>query len=409
MDSKVDPKGVLTAVSAENAGGRSFSAYIHVPFCQYRCGYCDFNTYTNTNFGVGASIDDYVDSLVREYAFAKNALSESGVEIPLVSTVFFGGGTPTYLSSDQLIRALEELGSHFELAPDVEVTTEANPETVDDKYIADLADAGFTRISFGAQSALPHVLQMLDRQHDPAKLRYLVDSAKDSGLQTSVDFIYATPNESLSNWQETLEYATALDTDHISAYALTIHDGTKMGQMLKSGKIPPVNSDDEAQKYELATEYLGDNGYTCYEISNWSKTPQTQCRHNIAYWKSQNWWGFGAGAHSYVGKTRWWNLKHPRVYASKLLQAVTPAAAKEELDDLTQLQERIMLEIRLAQGLSVNDSVIDIRPDVLQSLVQDGYIDKQQADENMVVLTLKGRLMADYVTAQLWEGLIADR
>lgn len=395
-------ENLCSNVDSQLFSNRSFSAYIHIPFCMHRCGYCDFNTYTNTNFGVGASINDYVDSLCLEYDWALEKLDESNIDVPEIETVFFGGGTPTFLQAQELSRALQELSKRIPLAEKVEVTTEVNPETVDEKYIKHLAENGFTRLSFGAQSGVDHVLKTLDRRHDKEKLAPLIEIAKDNGLQTSVDLIYATPGESLQDWETSLEYAVNLKSDHISAYALMIHDGTKMGQDLKKGLIPPVENDDEAKKYEIADEYLAACGFEWYEISNWAKNNKV-CRHNMAYWYSQNWWGFGCGAHSYVGATRWSNLKHPRVYANRLANSKSPVFMKETLDEQTIYEEKIMLEIRLKNGIDLENGPFIFSDVQIQKLVDNAYVLEDKLKENKIVLSLQGRLMADTVTQILWD------
>ncbi len=382
---------------------RKFSAYIHIPFCKHRCGYCDFNTYTNTNFGVGASVGDYVDSLCLEYDFAVENLENSGVEVDEIDTVFFGGGTPTFLEASELSRALEELSKRIPLSKNVEVTTEVNPETVDENYISHLAENGFTRLSFGAQSGVDKVLKILDRQHDKEKIAPLIQCAKDKGLQTSVDLIYATPGESVLDWEESINYALKLDTDHISAYALLIHEGTKLGQDLKRGKIPAVDSDDEAVKYEIIDNILAENGYRWYEISNWAKNDKV-CRHNLAYWNSHNWWGFGCGAHSYVNATRWSNLKHPRVYANRLANNQSPVYSKEILTEDTIYEEKLMLEIRLREGIDLENSCFYFADEQIEALKSAQYILEEEYAKGKLVLSLKGRLMADTVTQILWDS-----
>lgn len=402
-DNNISELNDLSAhVNSKYFVNRNFSIYVHIPFCKYRCGYCDFNTYTNTNFGVGASLDDYVQSLCLEYDLSLDIFEKENFDLPDVSTVFFGGGTPTFLKSDNLALAVEQLRKRF-VFKDVEITTEANPETVDENYLRDLASAGFTRVSFGAQSGVKSVLNILDRKHDPEKLAQLVDCAKGLGMQTSVDLIYATPGESVDDWIASLEYAVGLKSDHISAYALMIHDGTKMGQDLKHGKIKPVNNDDEAVKYKIADEFLYNCGFRWYEISNWAKNGKV-CKHNIAYWKSDNWWGYGAGAHSYVNATRWANTKHPRNYAMYLREGVLPVCMKDILDSQTICQEKIMLELRLREGIALDNSYFYFTDEKLDILRENGYLLEREFNCGRLVLSLRGRLMADYITQILWDG-----
>ncbi|MBO9704964.1 MAG: coproporphyrinogen III oxidase [Arthrobacter sp.] len=392
--------GLLDAQAREGAQERAFSLYIHVPYCTVRCGYCDFNTYTATELGGGASQDEYAGTALSELDFAAGVLERSGVPSRPVSTVFFGGGTPTLLNPDELGGLLGRALDLWGLEPGAEVTTEANPETVTEESLARLAEAGFTRVSFGMQSAVPHVLKTLDRVHRPERVPQVVEWARAAGLNVSLDLIYGTPGESLADWERSLDAALACEPDHLSAYALIIEDGTKLAAQIRRGEVPDVDDDDHADKYELAEQRLAAAGFDWYEVSNWAREPGQECRHNLAYWRGDDWWGIGPGAHSHVGGVRWWNVKHPRAYAQRLGDGVSPAAGKEVLDGGTRYLEDVLLRVRLAEGLPTSALHAEGRTAVA-GLIADGLIDPQAAFQGTVRLSLRGRLLADAVVRRL--------
>ena len=380
---------------------RDFGVYIHVPFCSVRCGYCDFNTYAPGELG-GATPAGYVDAALREMAIAGATM---GPDARAASTVFFGGGTPTLLPADALVRLLDGVRQVWGLEPGAEVTTEANPDSATRETFATLASAGFTRVSIGMQSAVPHVLATLERTHNPDNVARAVDWAHAAGLATSVDLIYGTPGESLADWEASLDAAIDLAPGHISAYALVIEPGTKMGAQLRRGEVAATDPDTQADMYELAEARLSAAGYSWYEVSNWSRTDAERCRHNIAYWTSQDWWGVGPGAHSYLGPSqghqakRWWNVKHPRAYAERLAAGESPAHETEPLsaDDLA--LESVMLRVRLADGMPLAD--LGAAPSAIAALIADGLIDGTAAIGGTLRLTLRGRLLADRVVREL--------
>jgi len=391
--------GMLPADSARDAASRNFGVYLHVPFCRVRCGYCDFNTYTATELR-GAKQSDYASQAVVEVDLARRVLDESGVPARPVSTVFFGGGTPTLLPAENLVRMLASVRDAWGFQPGAEVTTEANPDSVDADYLKTLADAGFTRVSFGMQSAVPHVLRTLDRTHDPERVPQVVQWARDAGLQVSLDLIYGTPGESLENWRTSLESALASAPDHLSAYALIVEQGTKLARQIKSGEVAEPDDDLEADMYELADAMLAAAGYSWYEVSNWAADESYVSRHNLAYWQGHDWWGVGPGAHSYVGDTRWWNVKHPAAYAERIAAGHSPAAGRETLDAATRETERVLLLTRIREGLRVDSLAAEPRREVA-GLIADGLIDGRSAIAGTVVLTLRGRLLADAVVRRL--------
>jgi len=393
------PYGELPDFALTALGSGPFGVYVHVPFCTVRCGYCDFNTYTLTELGVdGASVGTYADVARRELELATRVLGPSA---PTVETVFFGGGTPTVLAASDLVKVLDGIRAGFGLAAGAEVTTEANPDSVTPQSLRTLATGGFTRVSLGMQSAVPHVLATLERTHDPVNVAKAVQAARAAGLKVSVDLIYGTPGESLMDWRTSLDAAIDLEPDHVSAYALVVEEGTKLGARVRRGQVPAPQDDDEATKYELAEQVLGAAGYDWYEVSNWARTEADRCRHNEGYWTDGDWWGVGPGAHSHVGGVRWWNVKHPNAFASRLNAGLSPAAGRELLTGEQRYDERVLLGIRLVDGLPIDD----LRPEgrsAVAGLIADGLVDGPNAlRPRRVVLTLRGRLLADTVVRRL--------
>ena len=375
---------------------RPFGIYVHVPFCSVRCGYCDFNTYTAAELGEGATRASYADTAILEIERAGREL----VDAPPVETVFFGGGTPTQLPSADLVRILEAVRRTFGLVDDVEVTTEANPDSVTPQSLATLREGGFTRISYGVQSAVPHVLATLERTHDPAGVPQAVRWAREAGFeQLSVDLIYGTPGESMDDWQASIDQAIALEPDHISAYALIVEDGTAFARKVRRGEVVRPDADETADKYVLADELFSAAGLGWYELSNWARDDAAQCRHNVLYWHSDNWWGVGPGAHSHVNGERWWNVKHPAAYAGRLMAGESPRHDGETIDAATARVERIMLETRLRTGLDL-DSLVPAGRAAVTGVVARGLATE---DDGRLVLTRSGRLLADAVIRELAE------
>ena len=393
------PSGELPAQALKALGSGPFGIYVHVPFCTVRCGYCDFNTYTLTELGVdGASVGTYADVALLELELASRVL---GSRAPVVQTVFFGGGTPTVLAASDLVRVLDGIRARFGLADGAEVTTEANPDSVTPQSLRTLAAGGFNRVSVGMQSAVPHVLATLERTHDPANVARTVEAAKSAGLKVSVDLIYGTPGESLLDWRASLEAAIDLEPDHVSAYALVVEEGTKLGAQVRRGQVPAPEDDDEAAKYELADQTLSSAGFGWYELSNWARSGADRCRHNEGYWTDGDWWGVGPGAHSHVGGVRWWNVKHPNAFATRLGDGLSPAAGRELLTDEQRYDERVLLGVRLVDGLPIEV----LRPEgssAVAGLIADGLVDGPSAlRPRRVVLTRRGRLLADTVVRRL--------
>ncbi len=371
----------------------SLGCYVHVPFCRVRCGYCDFNTYTATELGGGASQAAYADQAIGEIRRAAGVLGPRRVD-----TVFFGGGTPTMLPATDLVRMLAAIDQELGLAEGAEVTTEANPDSVTPQSLGELRAGGVNRISFGMQSAVPHVLATLDRTHDPDRVAKAVGWAREAGFQqVSLDLIYGTPGESVADWRASLEAALACGPDHVSAYSLIVEEGTALARRVRSGELPMPDEDDLADKYLIADDLLEASGLHWYEVSNWARDEASRCQHNRLYWTSADWWGIGPGAHSHVGGRRWWNVKHPRAYAARILADSSPELGSESLDEETRRVERVLLEIRLVEGLPVDVLEVAGRNRVPR-LVERGLV---TADGDRIVLTLEGRLLADAVVRDL--------
>jgi putative oxygen-independent coproporphyrinogen III oxidase len=387
--------GSLPGAAVAELGKRPFGVYVHVPFCTVRCGYCDFNTYTAEELGPGVSRASFAASAIREIRMARAVLGDR--DLP-VSTVFFGGGTPTLLSPADLGAVLATVAEEFGLAPDAEITTESNPDSVGPEELDSLVAAGLNRISFGMQSGVDHVLRTLDRTHDPLRVPDVVKAARAAGFgQVSLDLIYGTPGESISDWEASLDAALACRPDHMSAYSLIVEDGTALARRVRRGELPMPDEDDLADKYLLTDERLGAAGFEWYEVSNWAREDAARCRHNLGYWRGADWWGAGPGAHSHVGGVRWWNVKHPAAYADRVSAGDSPAHAREVLDAETRRVERVLLELRLREGLP-----FDVLDGTGRAAVPD-VVDRglaRRADDRLV-LTRQGRLLADGVVREL--------
>jgi len=379
-------------VKAASKSKSSLSFYVHIPYCIKRCGYCDFNTFTPNELQDGASLEivsnDYIDAVLRELEAAPT---------DVVPTIFFGGGTPSLLPADDLGRVISAIKARNGLAADCEITLEANPDSVTQEKLARYLEVGFNRISFGMQSAKPHVLAVLDRTHNPANVEKAITMARSAGFKSiSVDLIYGTPGESLDDWRETVAAALALDIDHISAYALIVETGTKLAAQIKRGDLTMPIDDLMADMYLLVDQMCEEAGLTWYELSNWSK-PGHQCRHNIAYWENKNWWGLGPGAHSHIDGKRFWNLKHPTTYKQKLFAGETPILDSEQLTADQIKDEAILLQIRMREGLEIA-LLLPHQLEVLAEYRHNGFV---EINEDRVLLTPTGRLIADRIVREI--------
>ncbi|MBB3082588.1 radical SAM family heme chaperone HemW [Geodermatophilus sabuli] len=375
-----------------------FGLYVHVPFCATRCGYCDFNTYTADELGPGASRAEYAGTAIAELRLAAATL---GPDLPTVSTVFVGGGTPTLLAADDLAAVLAAVRQLFPVADDVEVTTEANPETVTPGSLSRLREGGFTRISLGMQSAAEHVLAVLDRRHTPGRAVEAAREARAAGFEhVNLDLIYGTPGETDADWAASLAAVLAAPVDHVSAYALIVEEGTRLARRISRGELPMPDDDVLADRYEQADATLRGAGFDWYEVSNWATGDAARCRHNELYWANANWWGVGPGAHSHVGGLRWWNVKHPAAHAGRLLRRESPAQDSELLDDDDRALETIMLRLRLREGLALTALSATGRARAADAVAR-GLLDRTAHAGGRAVLTDRGRLLADAVVREL--------
>ncbi|ASK64668.1 coproporphyrinogen III oxidase [Brachybacterium avium] len=387
-------------MSPVSPAGGDLSVYIHVPFCAVRCGYCDFNTYTATELGGGGSQAEYAHNAMAEMDLTLAADRAAGYDYTQVSTVFFGGGTPTLLPADDLVAMLEHLRALLPLADDAEVTTEANPDSVTRASLSRLAAGGVTRVSFGMQSAVPSVLATLDRTHDPEKVPQAVAWAREAGLDVSLDLIYGTPGETIADVETSVRSALACGVDHMSAYSLIIEGNTAMARQLRRGELEAPDPDDMADKYELVDDLASADGLSWYEVSNWARTPAQRSRHNLAYWRGTDWWGIGPGAHRHRDGLRAWNVKHPSRYARMLASGEMPVADSEQVADEDRLVERIMLELRIADGLDIEVIPQERRP-MLAVHRDRGHLEPAALADGRAVLTRSGRLLADAVIRDL--------
>jgi putative oxygen-independent coproporphyrinogen III oxidase len=390
----VPADGGLPAESERGLGAAPFGVYVHVPFCRTRCGYCDFNTYTAAELGSGASRESYAGLAIAEIRLAGRVLA--GRAGP-VQTVFFGGGTPTLLPPADLAAILRAIDSELGLAAGAEVTTEANPDSVDERTLAQLRASGFTRVSLGMQSAVPHVLDVLDRTHQPGRPEACVGWARSAGFeQVSLDLIYGTPGERDDDWRLSLRRAIEAGPDHISAYALIVEEGTRLAARIRRGELAVPDDDVLADRYLIADELLGAAGLTWYEVSNWAASESSWCRHNLLYWTGGNWWGVGPGAHSHIAGTRWWNVRHPAAYAQRLAAGVSPGQAREVLTSAERRVEDIMLATRLSSGCPAT-ALSPVGLSAARQAVADGLASPAALDAGRVELTTTGRLLADAV------------
>lgn len=371
--------------------GTTFGIYVHVPFCATRCGYCDFNTYTAGELG-GATPDGWLGALRKELALAVASVGARPVD-----TVFVGGGTPSLLGGSGLAAVLDAVRDNFALAPDAEVTTEANPESTSREFFDEIGAAGYTRVSLGMQSAAPGVLAALDRTHSPGRALQAAREALAAGFaHVNLDLIYGTPGESDEDLRQSVEAALSVGVDHVSAYALVVEDGTALARRVNRGEIARPDDDVLAHRYELLDGWLSAAGLRWYEVSNWSRR-DGECRHNLGYWNGGQWWGAGPGAHSFVGDIRWWNVKHPLTYAERLGRDQDPVADFERLDRRDRHVEEVLLCIRLRDGLPVT-ALTAPEQQRAANAVTDGLLTRHG---DRLVLTDRGRLLADSVVRQL--------
>jgi oxygen-independent coproporphyrinogen III oxidase len=317
--------------------------YLHIPFCKHKCGYCDFNAYA----GMDRLMPDYIDAIERELSSARERSSFEPLE-----TVYLGGGTPSLLPAELATRLLSFVRTNFDIAPDAEVTLEANPASTDETKLAAWLEGGVNRLSLGVQGFDGRALAVLERRTDAAQATRAFELARSMGVRNiSIDLIYAVPFQSLESWLETLRRGVALGPDHLSTYCLTFEEGTLLWRRRAEGRVPEVDTDLQWDQLDAACVELERAGYARYEVSNWAR-PGFESRHNQAYWRCRPVYGAGAGAHSYGtdGATarRWWNVARPRDY----IAAPNPMADGEELPARKTAAESLMLGLRTAEGMA---------------------------------------------------------
>ena len=394
----VPQDGSLPAEALAAFGRQAFGFYVHVPSCATRCGYCDFNTYTAKELGGGASQASYAETAIAEIRLARRVLGDRYVP---VETVFLGGGTPTLLPAADLKAILKTIRDEFGLAAGAEVTTEANPESVDERYLVELAEGGFNRISLGMQSARRHVLEVLERGHTPGRPEQCVRWAYDAGFeQVNLDLIYGTPGETEEDWRASLQAVIAAYPDHVSAYSLIVEEGTRLAARIRRGELPMIDEDLHADRYLMTDQLLAEAGYRWYEVSNWAVSEDAHCRHNLLYWTGADWWGVGPGAHSHVGGTRWWNVKHPTAYAQRIEAGHSPGLAREVLTVEDRRIERMLLELRISDGLELGVLSEKGRA-AAEVAMQEQLLEPLPFADGHAVLTLRGRLLADAIVRDL--------
>lgn len=408
--------------------------YIHVPFCSSRCGYCDFNTYTPAELAAdpasmgsaqGRTPEGYLDALERELEMAAVAWDRTGLD-PVgsagVSTVFFGGGTPSMLGSAGLNRALRAVRNTVGLAEGAEVTTEVNPESTSPEFFDSLLEGGFNRISLGMQSAAGHVLKVLERQHTPGRPEQAVREAHAAGFEhVNLDLIYGTPTETDDDLARSLDAVIGAEVDHVSAYSLIVEDGTAMARKVRKGQLPAPDEDVYADRYEMIDQRLVEAGFDWYEVSNWAK-PGGECEHNLIYWRGGQWWGAGPGAHGCVrlapgvttaqvssdatpsGLTRTINAKHPaRYWDAVFTDEKLPVVTFEPLSEADLRTERVLLGLRLRDGIALADVDAEVNPAVtseLERYVSMGLLAVDRAT-GRVRVTHEGRYLVDGIATDL--------
>lgn len=386
----------------------SLALYIHIPFCRQRCSYCDFNTYTTVSELQG----QYVAALEREIRqVGERARSHFGRDAAIHS-IFFGGGTPSLLAASEVGGILDSANESFALEPGIEITLEANPTTVDGAYLRSLRGLGVNRLSYGVQSALPHELALLGRDHDFATAMRALATAREAGFDNvNLDLIYGLPGQSVADWTRSVSAALAFRPEHLSFYCLTIEPGTPMQRWLLNGTIPQPDGDVAADQYELAGQMLAAAGYGQYEISNWS-LPDHHCRHNLTYWRNEPYLGLGAGAHGYAGGYRYQIVRQPRVYIRRMTDATEGPGAQfplsaavaeahqverpEAMSDMVITQLRLVEEgLDMGQFAALFGAPLDDVYDGTVSQLETWGLVRQQADR--LLLTERGRFLSNQV------------
>ncbi len=402
-------------MSAPHPGAGPLALYLHVPFCATKCPYCDFNTYA----GIEGLMDPYMDAVRAEIAMWGEVLGA-----PRVSTVFLGGGTPSYLRPGMVGALLGAARSALSIDPGAEVTAEANPDDLTERRLAELAEAGVNRLSVGVQSLDDGLLADLGRRHGADQARAAVRSAARSGFRNlSVDLMYGLPRQSLAQWTETVDGALDLGTAHLSAYALTLERGTPLARAVESGEVPEPDPDLAAEMYLAGGEAMAGGGLRRYEISNWC-APGRESLHNLAYWLNRPFLGVGPGAHSHLGGARFSTVRSPREYAlalsgparpgrgaswPEMLRSLPAVDTVTEIDAEGEMAETMMLGMRLEEGVSdgrfrarFGRGLGEAYGPVLAGAASDGLVEWRPGLRGYARLTARGRLLGNEVFARFF-------
>lgn len=376
------------------------SLYFHIPYCEHKCIYCDFYSIENMT-----SMEQFLSALEREVVRRAEEYSSSET----VETIFFGGGTPSLLSKEQLEKIFNLLYKHYRIEPNAEITCESNPGTVEQQKLNDFRSVGFNRISFGIQSFYDDDLKFLTRIHSAKEAERAVENAYHAGFDNvNVDLIFALPNQTPERWKENLRRAITLQPKHISAYALIVEENTPLASMVKNKLVNPLSSEDDAALYEITMEQLTIGGYHQYEVSNFAQ-PGYECRHNMNYWNHSNYLGFGPSAHSFwkespITGRRWWNVRSIQSYCDALTRREFPLAGSEEIDSQKFLHEEIFLGLR-SSGIDTvklnalfGNQVPESMNQFANELEREGFIERQN---NVIALTRKGYAVCDEIAGKM--------
>ena len=388
----------LPASAVEGAESRDFGVYLHVPFCQPDCGFCDGAGVAGSE-KLGVLKTRFARLIDQEVRATQKALLASGLPQRPARSVFFGGGNPTALPSRDIGYMLDGVTRGVGVTDDAEITVEAHPDTVTPDYVRALRDLGVTRISLAMHSALPHVLSTLRSTHERVHVWDAAAAAREAGLDLALDLVFGTPGESPDDWQKTLEIALAMEPDHVSAYALIPEPGTPLAQDIERGEIDAVEADVQADYYLMADTTLAEAGFEWYELNHWARTPDHRSRHQMGYWKSADWLGVGPGAHSHIGGVRWWNVTSVGAWAERVEDAVLPVEAQEVVDLSAQQMERIMLGVKTRDGVPLE--ALPGSDTLVQQWRDQGWVEQDKCDRGRLVLTATGRLLADRLTTEL--------
>lgn len=384
--------------------------YIHIPFCRQACHYCNFHFSTSLRYK-----NDFLAALLKEIDLSGNYIRPG----ENIETVYFGGGTPSLLSKEELAAILGRIRTVFPVHPQAEITLEANPDDISGKPLTGWKEAGINRLSIGVQSFFDEDLQWMNRAHDSRQARESLQFAVKEFDNITIDLIYGTPQLSHEKWKFNVDTALSLGIPHLSCYALTVEPKTPLDKMIRQHKSPGTDPDQQSEQFLLLMQWLEEGGYEHYEISNFAR-PGFRSRHNSSYWQEKPYFGFGPSAHSFRDKTRWWNVSNNRTYIESLEKGIIPMV-KEELTASQQLNERIMISLRTMEGLDVEAvgqlgslavdqpgslSVYQSGSQITQELLEKS---KKYAERGLLIitdhhirLTREGKLLADGIAADLF-------